>query len=185
MGTIPTVATFTAGSVVTAAYLNSLKAAVDFWANTPRVSAYRSTAQSIPNAGSGAVVLLNAETYDIVQSGDSPMHDNSTNSSRLIARTTGKYMVAGQIQYASNATGARSAIVRKNAAGAVGGGTEVTQNIQAAVSANATTVPFGPVEISMNAGDYIEMFAYQTSGGSLDLGSGISATYMSLRLVAN
>ena len=86
MGTIPTFPTITAGTELTAAHLASMKAVADFWALTPRGYAYQDTLATATTAVS-LVMPLQAEIYDIVQSGDSPMHDNSTNNSRVVART--------------------------------------------------------------------------------------------------
>ena len=50
MGTIPTIATATAGTVGTAAYMNSIKAANDFWALTPRAYVDQSSVTSVANS---------------------------------------------------------------------------------------------------------------------------------------
>ena len=114
MGTIPTITTFTAGATLTAANLNAIKAAVDFWALTPRALATDTSGFSVPN-NSDTVVPLPGETYDIVQSGDTPMHDTSTNNSRVVIRTSGKYSILGALSFANNASGSPRRIkIRKN-----------------------------------------------------------------------
>jgi hypothetical protein len=101
MGTIPTIATAVAGTVATAAYMNSVKAASDFWALTPRAYVYQSSVTSVANSAATWTLLpMQAEVFDIVQSGDSPMHDTTTDPSRIYVRTTGKYEINGQVQIA-------------------------------------------------------------------------------------
>ena len=186
MGTIPTIATATAGSVVTAAYVNSIKAANDFWALTPQCYAYMNALPANFTTSVGAAIGLDAEIFDIVQSGDTASHDNTTQPSRMFARTTGKYEVSGQVQYAFNATGIRVAAIRMNAAGSYTGGTLLVQNSQQALTGtgNSTSASCLPVVYPMNAGDYIELFGWQNSGGSLGAVSGSSNTFLRMRLVA-
>lgn len=184
MGTIPTGPTFVAGQKLTAAQLNSMNDVSAFWALTPRCYAYSNTAQSIPNT-TGTVVALDAEVYDIVQSGDTASHDLVTNNSRIVVRTTGKYEITGQIQFASNATGIRTAQVRLNAAGAVGSGTLLGTNQQSPLTGASTSVGLTPVEVALTAGDYVEMFATQTSGGALNTVSGQGTTFLRIKLTGS
>ena len=184
MGTIPTITTFTAGAVLTAAQLNNMKAVSDFWALTPRCYAYQTAAQTLTTAVAAAIVL-ETEVYDIVQSGDSPSHDLVTNNSRVHVRTTGKYEVSGQVYYATNATGTRSAEIRLNAAGAIGGGTRLSLNQQTAVSGVGTPATAPPIEAALSAGDYVEIFGTQTSGGNLNTAGGSGLTFLRIRLTGS
>lgn len=184
MGTIPTQAAFVAGAKLTAAQLNQMRAVDDFWALTPRCSAHQSAVQSIPN-NVYTVLTFDAEVYDIVQSGDSPSHDLVTNNSRLVIRTTGKYEITGQYQAATNVTGYRAAQVRLNAAGNPAAGTLLTVNQQSPVTGASTSVPLVPVEVALTAGDYIEMFAIQNSGGALNTVPGAGVTYLRFKLTGS
>ena len=177
MGVIPTIATATAGTVGTAAYMNSIKAASDFWALTPRAYVYQSSVTSIANsAASWTLLPMQAEVFDIVQSGDSPMHDTATDPSRVYIRTTGKYEINGQVQIVLNSVGYRAAQVRLNAAGSGSGGTQLALNVVDASSAALVSLPIPTVEVALTAGDYVEAFAQQNSGGALNtiVGSGVS-----------
>ena len=178
MGTIPTIPTFTAGAVLTAAQLNNMKAVSDFWALTPRCSAYPTAAQSV-TTNAWLSIALTAEVYDIVQSGDAASHDNATNNSRIYARTTGKYEVTGQVAFVSNATGYRMARVLQN------GSTVLIESHQSAVSGVSTSVPIPPVEFALTAGDYIEMQGYQTTGGALDTLQGVRNTFLRMKLTGS
>jgi hypothetical protein len=182
MGTIPTPPTFTAGAVLTATQLNTLRDVANFWAAPPRVYAWASGATSLNNSTT-TLIAFASEVYDIVQSGDSPMHDNTTNNSRLVVRTAGKYRISVQCQFASNATGNRVVSVRLNAAGAPGGGSLLFVQTQGAVSGTSTSVSFTAPPYPLSAGDYVEMFASQSSGGVLNAGGDIT-TYFAAELVA-
>lgn len=181
MGTIPTTPSFTAGEKLTAAKLEQVCDAVDFWALTPRCYAYRSVVQSISTATYTAVDL-DAEVYDIVQSGDTASHSTSTDPSRIYVRTAGKYEIAGQVMFNANATGARIAQVRLN-----GVGTVLSESSQQAITTVGidTGVPFPTVELALTAGDYIELFAYQGSGGNLDVEFGQGRTFLRLKLTGS
>ena len=183
MGTIPTISTFTAGAVLTAAQVNAIKDASDFWALTPRCSVYSSAALSVPTgASTWTVVPFASETFDIVQSGDSPSHDTATNNSRIYVRTSGKYEINGQLQIALNATGYRSVQVRLNAAGSGTGGTQLAVNTVDASSAALVSLPIPTVEYDLTAGDYVEMFVQQNSGGSLNTVTGAGITFLRVKL---
>lgn len=162
MGTIPTISTFTAGQVLTAADMNEVKAAVDFWALTPRCMATETAGQSIPN-NSDTVVSFPGEVYDVVQSGDSPMHDNTTNNSRVYIRTAGKYSLIGSVSFSSDATGIRRITIRKN------GATTLVQTTSTPVSGASTTIQVGPIILDLVAGDYVELLAFQNRGSALSL----------------
>ena len=177
MGTIPTISTFTAGAVLTATQLNAMKAASDFWALTPRAYVYQSAVTSIANsAASWTLLPFQAEVFDIVQSGDSPMHDTATDPSRVYIRTTGKYEINGQVQVVTNATGYRAIQTRLNAAGSSSGGSQISLTYVDASSTTVCSVPIPTVEVSLTAGDYVEAFAQQNSGTALNtiVGSGVS-----------
>ena len=183
MGTIPTIATAVAGTVATAAYMNSIKAASDFWALTPRAYVYQSSVTSVANsAASWTLLPFQAEVFDIVQSGDSPMHDTTTDPSRIYIRTTGKYEINGQVQIVLNSVGYRAAQVRLNAAGSGSGGTQLALNIVDASSAALVSLPIPTVEVDLSVGDYIEAFARQNSGGALNPVAGSGVTFLRVKL---
>lgn len=186
MGTIPTISTFTAGAVLTAAQLNEMKAAVDFWALTPRAYVYQSSVTSVANsAASWTLLPMQAEVFDIVQSGDSPMHDTTTDPSRIYIRTTGKYEINGQVQIVLNSAGYRAAQVRLNAAGSGSGGTRLALNVVDASSAALVSLPIPTVEVALTAGDYVELFAQQNSGGALNTIVGAGVTFLRVKLTGS
>lgn len=184
MGTVPTPPTFVAGAVLTAAQLNQLGTVLTFVENPPQCSAYHSSASTTTTA-TWLVVPLQSETYDVVQSGDTPAHDNTTNPSRIYFRTAGKYEIAGQITFAFNSTGTRQAEVKLNAGGVESAGTQLFFTVQGAVGSSVqTAVPIVPFVITVAAGDYIEVFAYQDSGGNLALVASSGRTFLRTKFVA-
>lgn len=184
MGAIPVGPTFTAGQVVTAAQLNQMNDVSAFWALTPRCYAYQATLQSLTH-NTWAAVTCDGEVYDIVQSGDTAAHDLSTNNSRIYVRTSGKYELSGQVQVASNATGYRAAQIRLNAAGSGVGGTFLAASYQGAISGVSTSVNVISVEAPLNAGDYIELFGLQNSGGALNTVAGQGVTFLRMKLTGS
>jgi hypothetical protein len=173
-----------AGAVLTAANLNSLRDVLNFWAGPPQCYAYLSSATTTTTSV-WLVVGLQSEMFDVVQSGDSPSHDNATNSSRIYFRTPGKYEVSGQITFAANSTGTRQAQLKLNAGGVEASGTQLFFTVQGAVAGGVqTSVPIIPFAVTASAGDYIEVFAMQTSGGNLDLTGTAGRTFLRTRLVS-
>ena len=67
------------------------------------------------------------------------------------------------VNFDANATGNRGVELRKN-----GTGVDYVFFLAPAAAANASTFPFSYI-ISLVATDYLELFAYQTSGGALNI----------------
>ena len=190
MGTIPVAPTFTAGEKLTSAKMNLMSAVQAFWSSPPRCSAYAATATSVANSGTTpTVIALDAELYDVANNynggSDAAAHDNVTNNSRVYIRTTGKYEISGQVAFSNNATGIRSAYVYSNAAGNPASGTQLFATTQGAVSGGFNTgLPIPTFEVPLVAGDYIELFGLQTSGGPLNTSTGQGATFLRVKLAA-
>lgn len=129
----------------------------------PMVKAYSTAATSIPNT-TLTVIPLEVEEYDT-----DGMHDTAANNSRITIKHAGTYLFVASISWASNATGLREILFRKN-----GVATYFGESILGAVSGSFTSATVSTTLV-LNAGDYIELIGYQNSGGSLALG--ISAGY--------
>jgi hypothetical protein len=137
----------------------------------PRATAYRATsAQSILN-NTLTAIQLNAEAFDI-----GGMHDLAVNNTRVTipAASSGVYLAIGSVRYAANATGLRSAQIRLN-------GTTIVQAEQRA-GADAAIPTFVQTMTlqTLIAGDYLELMAYQTSGGALDVDADIAGTSLAV-----
>lgn len=130
----------------------------------PSARAY-STVNLATTSGVGLVLNLNAERWDYDQ-----MHDLVTNTSRLTVRTPGNYLIHGQAQFASSAAGtlrtveilANGAILEQDRRPPLGGGY--------GTQCSATT------EAGLVAGDYVELRAFQDSGGALNVLAGPGGT---------
>jgi hypothetical protein len=123
--------------------------------------AFRNSAQTINNASLTAIEY-NAETYDTDN-----FHDTSTNPSRMTIPTGkgGYYVLHVMLTYSENSGGFRDLRFYKN-------GSEL-QMLRTAgqPNANALTGMFASYAGNFAAGDYLEVFGYQNSGGSLDIGA--------------
>lgn len=124
----------------------------------PRCRLYRSTDQSIPNATTTAISFDGEE----VDSGG--LHAPSPNPTRITVPTgwSGEWMFGGCIDFASDPDGYREVCVRKNG----------TANlVMARFGANpggGTVVPISTGVVPMAEGAYVELTAYQNSGGALN-----------------
>ncbi len=155
------------GQRLLASEFNLLDNAVDDLQTPPAASLYRSTAQSLANATITAI-LFDAEEEDTDNG-----HSTSTNTSRYIAARAGLYLVSGNVNFAANGTGLRWVAVAKNGA-EVRAGSATTPGTTNAVGSRIVT-PVKVVRLAVN--DYVELQAWQDSGGSLStaVASGASA----------
>lgn len=140
-------------------------------ATTAKARAYRNTStQAIGNA-TFVKVQLNGETYD-----PGSNFDAATNF-RFTAPTTGYYAVTGTVFYGTATADKRYiASVYKN-------GAEIFENEAHASHVNGISVTCTDI-VSLTATDYIELYTYQDSGGSLNVGNGESLTYLSAHLLS-
>ena len=180
MGTVPTPTTYTAGASLAATSLNNDRDVDNYLLNLPACYAYNNGGLTMTTSGTFYLVPLDAEVYEVVQSGDAAMHDNTTNNSRIVARTSGKWRITASMEFTSNATGGRTVELRKNAAGVQTSGTLILTQSQNAVSGTVTSVLVTGPKIPLTAGDYIEAFVRQQSGGSLTLSPGQAQCWLSL-----
>ncbi len=182
MATLPVPRTYVASENLTATILNGttgIKGPLDFLLSPPRCGAYQTASTNMATSGVGAVILWDTELYDT----DS-IHSTVTNTSRFTSATTGLYRVHGSLGFAANATGYRSVNVRKNAAGASGGGTSVGVFRVPATATLSTLVPFS-CSVQLTAGDYIEVFGAQASGGALATDPGVGNSSIYVEWIAN
>lgn len=112
----------------------------------------------LPLANNTTTTLtFNAERYD---SGD--LHSTAALTSRLTVPITGLYSIGACVAYASNATGYRQTFVLLN------GTTTIVDDLRAPVSGVATVVNIA-TDYRLAAGDYVEVQAFQNSGGALNV----------------
>ena len=172
---VPVPRTWVASEFVTATIMNADQRDTDnFQLGPPRCYAYRSAAITHQNNGNWETINLDGELYD-----SGGMHDPASNASRVIAPEPGIYRGTVGVAFAVSGTGNRGARVRKNAAGLVGGGTEVCIDTRPSFAGLSfhMVVPF---QVQLNAGDYIEPFYYQSSGGNLAYIEAAAETYLNM-----
>lgn len=127
------------------------------WSTVPAARAYHNANQSVANATLTALAL-NSERFD-----SDTIHDTSTNNSRLTCKTAGRYVITASAGFAANATGIRLIGIRLN------GSTYIAQSVTNNVGAgqNCNMEASAVYELAVN--DYLELIAYQTSGGALNV----------------
>lgn len=124
--------------------------------NIPACRVTHSVSQSIPS-GTGTALAFDSERYD---DPERPMHDVSTNNSRITIAVPGVYAVLGNVRWAAGGSSARECWLWVNGTTAIDldsttGSTEVTNKVAA--------------HYRLAVGDYIELVAYQTTGGNLNV----------------
>jgi len=122
----------------------------------PACRAYHDADQSLTN-DTHTVLSLNSERFDT-----DTIHDTATNNSRLTCKTAGKYIISANAGFASNVTGERILDILLN------GATVIGRHRADANGVNITTIAVSTLyDLAVN--DYIEMRAYQNSGGALNV----------------
>ena len=110
------------------------------------------------STGANIALAFNTERWDT-----NAIHDNVTNNSRLTCKTAGKYTINGCFSFAANATGYRQGSIRLN-------GTTL-------ISISGFGAPPSPYEprvalsctYNLAVNDYVELMAFQDSGGNLNV----------------
>lgn len=105
-------------------------------------------------------------TYDVEVYDPFGLHDNVTNPSRITipAGWSGVWAMGGQVTWAANGTGQRDAFIRRAMAA---GWTEQAIFRREAGSASFSSPLYLSTETYLAEGDYVELWAMQSSGGSL------------------
>lgn len=126
---------------------------------------FKSGNQSIASATPTALTF-DSETYDT-----NTIHDNVTNNSRLTAPIAGKYVVHGTVQWDFSAAGnIRGMYFYKN--GVIYAALQFVPPTLAGANGNIVA---GADIIDLAAGDYVELLAFQDSGGALNALGGSGA----------
>lgn len=127
----------------------------------PRASAFHNTTQSVPT-GAFTTLSLNSEDWDV-----GTLHDAVTNNSRLTVPTgaAGLYFIRASAIIANGASSTKYALqLMKN-------GVAIKQKVTPCANGAATgTADITDLEVLADA-DYIEVQAFQDSGGNANVGS--------------
>ncbi len=112
--------------------------------------------QSISNVTFTALAF-SSERYDT-----DAIHDTSTNNSRLTCKTAGKYSIQAVVNFDNNATGVRVVTILLN------GTTTIAVESRNAVNGTNTSITIS-TDYDLAVNDYVEVQAYQSSGGNLNV----------------
>jgi hypothetical protein len=164
--------TWVSGNILTAAQLNTdIRDNEGFLRSAHACRVYKSATQTVAS-GNFDVVSFNTEDYDT-----DGLHDNATNNTRITIPTGlgGYWYFIFHADVDADATGHTrfQCVLRKNAAGASGGGTllqatSITGHTNAQDGEALTLVP-------LVATDYVEAFFNSTSEARV-LGAGVNGT---------
>lgn len=124
-----------------------------------KASVTRTSTQLIGNSTATPCSFTSAEFQRVA--GDMWVVGDPT---KIIIQTTGKYIVTGNVSFATNSTGIRSAALLLNAASL---NPLVETEVSAAIT-STTNLCISSI-VSLNAGDYLVLSVYQTSGGNLNV----------------
>lgn len=148
---------FVAGTELEEGDLDILGTDIAFLANPPRCRVYNSANISHATSGVAQALTFNSERYDT-----DTMHSTAVNTERITFTTGGTYDVFSHVAFAVNPTGYRQAYIRLNATTIIVADTRAAAPGEATHLTAATTYDF-------SAGDYIEVYANQTSGAALNV----------------
>jgi hypothetical protein len=124
----------------------------------PGAQLRQTVAQSITHSTFTAITFT-TEDYDN-QGG----HSTTVNTSRYTCQVAGRYLISGKVAFVSNTTGRRGTQWRVN--GSQVQGSQVL--LSSGDDADETQYPALTMTVLLAVNDYVELFAIQQSGGSLN-----------------
>lgn len=157
--TVPNPAT---GDVIPAAHIDDLATDVSYLKdrvdNPPRANVYHNATQSL-TSGTPAALAMNSEYND-----SASLHDNSTNNSRITIPTGegGWWEFSAFCEFAANATGQRKLYLQVN-------GVTVFAALTVDATSGGVTQLAVAGKVAVTAGQYVEVWASQNSGGALNV----------------
>lgn len=114
-------------------------------------------------SGVASTLAFGANVYETLPSGYTSQHSVAVDTEKVFCRETGKYLLVGNAEFASHATGERILQITVE--------TVVVAATRTAPSpANVTDLSCSAIA-SLTAGEVVRMVAYQDSGGNLNLNS--------------
>ena len=116
---------------------------------------YNNANISVPDS-TWTALNFNSEVFDT-----DGMHSSVTNTDRLTVVTPGTYLIGGQLAFAANGAGIRGIEIFLNGATVIGEVNDIP------VGTGNWRMAIAPTLYQLIAGDYLQLRAYQTSGGDL------------------
>jgi hypothetical protein len=153
---VPVPRTWTTGEVVTAAFLNGVRDALNFILTPPLFVGRQTVVQTAANLAWTGV------TWDVEDTDTAGGHSTVTNTSRYTGQYPGWYSIESNIDWAANAAGFRSIAWRTN-----GGTTFGKTQIPTISGVDCAEGTAGTVFLNGST-DYVETIIFQNSGGNLN-----------------
>lgn len=159
---IPPLSSWGVGVNPTSTLLNAnIRDAINFLKNRPHAVLRRITSNQAVSSNTFTPIFWNGEDLD-TDGG----HSNVTNNSRYTVQTAGYYQLTAVVIWGTNGSGYRQIHLTKNGVttSRFGMNTQQVRGVSGAQICISTSVVLG-----LQAGDYVEVWGYQNSGGSLDV----------------
>lgn len=148
---------FSAGSKIPASKINL--------ATSPPIAQLRQTTLQTLTTSVWTALLMQTEDIDTHNG-----HSAVTNISRYTCQVAGKYELDGGAAFSASATGQRWLRWHKNGVEVEGSGANMDGN-----ASQQTLMSVRSVVVSLAVGDYVELYAFQSSGA--DLATYVGVTY--------
>lgn len=160
MATIPVPRTWAAAEALTSTRLNTnISDVLTFLSNPPGLEMSQTVGQSFSSSSTPSTgVTFTSEDNDPYG-----MHSNSVNTSRVTAIYSGIYCAGATTAFVASATGSRGGLWAVNGTALNGSFCWIPAN-----GSGFTATPIAIKSFFLNVGDYVELWAAQTSGGSLN-----------------
>ncbi len=142
-----------------------------------RCAVTKSTDQAI-NDSTWTSLTFNQEEKDITFDGLNNMHDNVTNNSRIVIRTTGEHIINYHIKHESSDKTAFESRVRKNGATVLEGTCDVNTGSK---NTSYLTLSNHSYPIDFSVDDYVELQFWHDDGSDIDITT--ENTFFSVRKV--
>ncbi len=139
----------------------------------PGAQLRQTVAQSCTN-NSFTAITFTTEDYDN-QNG----HSTSSNTSRYVCQVAGRYQLSGKVAFVASNTGRRGTQWRVN--GSVVPGSQVL--ISSGDDADETQYQAMTMTVLLAVNDYVELFGFQHSGGSLNTSVGDTQTQSVMQIL--
>lgn len=145
-------------------------------------SGQRARQSTVVKLTANEAIENNTETaipWDAADHDDGAMWSAGSPTRLTVPTNFSRVRITGGITWASNATGTRAIVAKKNGSYVAG--------LPNVIAASPGAVAFGQSApgaiVQVTAGDYLELFVTQTSGGSLNLTSAGDVTWLAAELI--
>jgi hypothetical protein len=134
---------------------------IAFLMRKPSAMLRQATNQSIAN-NTWTAITFGVEDWDDDPDGTGG-HSTSSNTSRYTARYPGVYLLGGGVGWAASSAGVRGTRWAKNGTALNGSST-----LEPPTASGTAYYAARAIKVELDEGDYVELFGFQNSGGSLN-----------------